>query len=68
MTDDDKKGETLLTEAEAARKLSIDPSTLNRWRSKGQAPPHYEYPSGMVRYPHDAVEEWMSEHMRTPNT
>lgn len=54
--------EDTISEAEAARRIGIHQSTLLRWRRKGQAPPHYKYPNGSVRYPEGRLESWMELH------
>lgn len=49
-----------LTEAELAAYLILAPATLKRWRNKRKGPP-YIHAGDSVRYPRQALEEWLAE-------
>lgn len=57
----------LLTRAEAARLLAVSPATLSRWAAERQGPPFVKLGSASkaaVRYPADALEEFIAAHTR----
>jgi predicted site-specific integrase-resolvase len=62
----DQQFEDVITEPQAASRLDVSRRTLQRWRSRDGdlAPPHYQLPSGTVRYPVDALEKWVEAHRR----
>jgi hypothetical protein len=47
------------TEAQLARQLRIAPTTLGRWRRRGEAPPHLVLPGRTIAYRNAAVQGWL---------
>jgi len=65
----DSKFDDRISEPEAAKRLGISRRTLRRWRKRDGdlAPPHFQYPSGTVRYPVDALQRWLDEYRQGAN-
>jgi hypothetical protein len=55
-----------VTEREAGPLIGKSPRTLERWRRKGIAPPHYVLPTGTVLYDVAELEKWLSRFRRDP--
>lgn len=51
--------DTLLTPAELAAHISVSTSTLKQWRYLQTGPPYLKL-GGLVRYPLNTVNEWLS--------
>lgn len=49
----------LLTTAQVAEALGVDPSTLSRWRSRGVGPRVYWLGKASLRYREQDVLEWL---------
>jgi excisionase family DNA binding protein len=56
--------ERLLTTAEAARFLAIDPGTLKRWRTKGGGIPYAKISGNRCRYTLEALKAFVAEKTR----
>ena len=48
----------LLAATDIAKRLSVDPKTVRRWRTQGELPPAIEI-GGVVRWHDDDIEDWM---------
>lgn len=58
----------LLTSAQAAEMLGVDPFTLARWRAEGRSPQYIrlsDSPKGRVMYRREALERWIEAHTCT---
>ena len=58
----------LLTSAQAAEMLGIDPFTLARWRAEGRSPEYIRLsnsPKGRVMYKKEDLETWIEAHTCT---
>ena len=59
----------LLTEKEAAQRLSVPRTTLKYWRDSGCGPEYYKLGTGMrspVRYDAIVLDQWLRAHLRVP--
>lgn len=56
--------DTLLTEAEVARLLTMSPRTLQKWRYEGGHTPAFHKVGRAVRYRLGDVKEWLRERHR----
>jgi excisionase family DNA binding protein len=56
----DQSAGRLLTTAEAARRLRVNPSTIRRWRLDGVGP-RYLRVNSVYRYPAADLESWIME-------
>ncbi len=59
----------MLTSEQAAKYLGTNTHTLSSWRYKGEGPTYVRMGGGMrgiVRYPLDALEDWIKAHTITP--
>jgi DNA-binding transcriptional MerR regulator len=54
----------LLTEKEAARRLTVSTRSLQRWRTKGVGPNFRKF-GGLVRYTEEDLERFIVESFRT---
>jgi predicted site-specific integrase-resolvase len=54
------RDERLLTESQAADRLSVSSSTLRRWRREGGGPGYHRLPSGAIRYSSADIETYIS--------
>jgi hypothetical protein len=54
----------LLTTAEVARSLRVNPSTLCRWRAQGIGPKVVWLAKGVPRYVRDDVDAWLARSAR----
>lgn len=54
----------LVRTADAARELSIDPSTLSRWARAGIVTPTTRTAGGQARWDIDALREQVEQHLR----
>jgi hypothetical protein len=55
----------LLTEAEAAEYLSLQPTSLRRWRLLGKGPRFCRIGSRAIRYPMESLEAFLAECIAT---
>ena len=60
-----KRGEGLLTEVEAAKRLSCAPRTLQGWRTKGTGPRFVLVTARCVRYRIEDLDEFIESRVRT---
>lgn len=51
----------LLRPRVVAAMLSVTPSTLRAWRSRGRGPRFVRCSQGVFRYPSDALSSWLEE-------
>lgn len=56
----DEEGRTLLRPDDAARRLGLTVRTLELWRRRGIGPRWLKLTSRVVRYPADALDEWIA--------
>jgi len=59
-----------LTQEEVAGILNVHPSTVGKWRERGEGPPFYKLGSSKrsaIRYPADKFHEWLEERYRDPS-
>jgi excisionase family DNA binding protein len=50
-----------LSITELCSQLQIARSTLDRWRTLGEAPKSFRLPNGKIRFRQSDVEEWLNE-------
>jgi hypothetical protein len=50
----------LVTPEELAKRLKLDPRTLQQWRRRNQGPPWIRVSHRVVRYPADQLEAWLA--------
>jgi predicted DNA-binding transcriptional regulator AlpA len=55
-------GVELLRTEEAARRLGVSARTVDSWRWRGTGPRYVKLTSRVVRYPLDALNEWIAAH------
>jgi predicted DNA-binding transcriptional regulator AlpA len=58
------EGVELLRTEEAARRLGVSARTLDSWRWLGTGPRYIKLTARVVRYPADALQEWVATHPR----
>lgn len=51
---------------QAAQKYNIDDGTLANWRAKNIGPPYIKH-GGLILYPTDDFERWLTAGLRTPS-
>lgn len=56
--------DALLTDEQVGERLTVSPSTLRHWRSRGEGPPYVKLGGRLVRYRWADVEAWMLEAQR----
>lgn len=52
---------SLLTQAEAAKRLGVHVNTLGQWRKRGSGPKWYRIGPKLIRYDESDVERWIQE-------
>jgi predicted DNA-binding transcriptional regulator AlpA len=57
---------TILTEAEAAKKIDAEPQTLRKWRARRKGPPYLKL-GGKVRYSLADIEKFIQESRVVPS-
>ncbi len=46
---------------ELCSQLQISRSTLDQWRTRGEAPKSFRLPNGTIRFRQSDVEQWLNE-------
>lgn len=54
----------LLTAIQAAERLGVPPSVLERWRGTGEGPAYVKLSGKYVRYSHDDLDAFVETHRR----
>ena len=54
----------LLTAIQAAERLGVPPSVLERWRGTGEGPAYVKLSGKYVRYNHDDIDAFVEAHRR----
>lgn len=63
MTSKDRSVGRLMTEIEAAERLTLSSATLRKWRAEGRGPTFLQL-GRRVRYSEDAIERWLRRQER----
>jgi len=58
----------LLTPEEAAARLAVAVQTLAHWRVRGSGPSYVYLSARCVRYPEQALDQWLSERVQFSTT
>lgn len=58
------EGDKLVRTAEAARELSLDPSTLARWARQGIIRPAFRTAGGQARWDMDQLRQQVAAHLQ----